>query len=142
LLEVVCVLAILAIVAAIAVPMLPHATSRPQLESYAIAMAALLKADRNTAVRQGRQIVTDIDASSRMLRSGATGRVVQAPSDVAFDALLPARCGQYAAATNIRFFSSGLSCGGTIALTRAGFAYEIRVNWLTGGVEIVSLTRA
>src|SRR5258705_940733 len=93
LLEVVCVVAILAILAAIAPPMLPRGTSRPQLESYAIAMAALLKADRNTAVRQGRQIITGIDAPSRLVRSGATGRVVQAPNDVAFDALLPSRCG-------------------------------------------------
>ena len=29
-------------------------------------------------------------------------------------------------------------CGGAIALSRAGMRYEVRVNWLTGGVDIVS----
>ena len=31
----------------------------------------------------------------------------------------------------------GMSCGGAIALTRLGVGYQIRVNWLTGGVEVV-----
>jgi general secretion pathway protein H len=30
-----------------------------------------------------------------------------------------------------------MSCGGTIAMARPGMGYEVRVNWLTGGVEIV-----
>src|SRR6266536_5479999 len=88
LLEVVCVLAILAILSAIVVPVLPRATSRARLESYAIATAALLKADRNAAMRRQIQIATEIDAVSRLVRSGATGRVVRVPGDVAFDALL------------------------------------------------------
>jgi general secretion pathway protein H len=32
-----------------------------------------------------------------------------------------------------------MSCGGVIALTRLGVGYQIRVNWLTGGVEVVPL---
>ena len=35
-----------------------------------------------------------------------------------------------------------MSCGGAIALTRLGVGYEIRVNWLTGRVEIVPVQRA
>jgi general secretion pathway protein H len=30
-----------------------------------------------------------------------------------------------------------MSCGGTLALTRLGVGYQVRVNWLTGGVEVV-----
>jgi general secretion pathway protein H len=63
--------------------------------------------------------------------------VVQIPDDVAFDAVLAARCNQRPAGATINFFASGMSCGGAIALTRLGTRYEIRVNWLTGGVEIV-----
>jgi general secretion pathway protein H len=137
LLEVVCVIAILAILAAFVMPVLPRGTSRARLESYAVATAALLKADHQAALRRQTQIATDVNAMSRMVRSGATGRIVRLPDDVAVDALLPARCGHYPAGSTIRFFSSGLSCGGVISLTRSGFGYEIRVNWLTGGVEIV-----
>ena len=73
------------------------------------------------------------------LRSGATGRTVRVPDDVRFDALLAARCNQRAAGPTIRFFASGMSCGGAIALTRLGVGYQVRVNWLTGGVEVVSI---
>lgn len=142
LLETVCVLAIFAILAAILMPMLPSGTSRTRLESYAIAAAALLKADRDAAIRRGSQVATEVDAADRLIRSGATDRIVQIPDDVKFDALLAARCQRYSSHSAIRFFSSGMSCGGAIALTRGGFGYEIRVNWLTGGVQIVALKPA
>src|SRR5260370_10449789 len=47
-LEMVCVLAIAALLAAILLPRLPGATSRPRLEAYAVEVAALLNADRNS----------------------------------------------------------------------------------------------
>jgi general secretion pathway protein H len=137
LLEVVCVIAILSLLAVLVVPALPRGTSRAGLESYAVAAAALLKADRHAAVRRRMAVATEVNAASRLVRSGATGRAVRVPDDVAFDALLPARCGDYPARMVIRFFSSGMSCGGVIALTRLGVGYEVRVNWLTGGIEIV-----
>jgi general secretion pathway protein H len=83
------------------------------------------------------QVATEVDAPSRLIRSGASGRVIQVPGDVSFDAMLAARCNQRPAGATIRFFASGMSCGGAIALTRLGVGYEIRVNWLTGGVDVV-----
>jgi general secretion pathway protein H len=142
LLEVVCVVAILAILAAIVAPVLPRGTSRARLESYAVATAAVLKADRNAAVRRRIQVATEVNSTSRLVRSGATSRVVRVPDDVEFDALLAARCSQSTAGSTIRFFASGMSCGGAITLSRLGIGYEIRVNWLTGGVEIVPLNRS
>ena len=137
LLELVCVIAIVSILAAIVVPALPRGTSRARLESFAIETAAMLKADRNAAIRNRVQVITEIDAPQRIVRSGATGCVLRVPDDVAFDALLAARCNQRAAGPTIRFCASGMSCGGAIALTRLGVGYEVRVNWLTGGVEVV-----
>jgi general secretion pathway protein H len=141
LLEVVCVVAIVTILAAIVIPAIPRGTSRVRLESYAIETAAMLKADRNAAIRNRMQIATEVDAPSRVIRSGATGRVIKVPDDVAFDAVLAARCNQRADGATIRFFASGMSCGGAIALTRLGVGYEIRVNWLTGGIEVVPFDR-
>lgn len=142
LLEMVCLVAMLAILAAIIVPALPRGTSRARLESYAIDTAALLKADRNAAMRRRTQVATEVNAMSRSIRSGATGRVLRMPDDVAFDALLVNRCSHRPAGSTIRFFASGMSCGGVIALTRLGVGYEVRVNWLTGGVEVVALNRS
>jgi general secretion pathway protein H len=141
LLEIVCIVAILAILAAILLPAFPRGTSRARLESYAIEAAALLKADRNAALRRRAPITTQIDAAARTIKSGATGRTVRFPDDVGFDAVLAARCNQRVAGPTIRFFASGMSCGGVIALTRLGTGYEIRVNWLTGGVEVAPVNR-
>ena len=138
-LEMVCVLAIVAILAGMLIPILPRGTSRIVLESYAIATAALLKADHDAAIRGSTQVATQIDAASRLVRSGATDRVVHIPDDVQFDALLAPYCSHYPTRSAIRFFSSGMSCGGAITLTRLGFVYQIHVNWLTGRVDIVAL---
>ncbi|MGX1321677.1 general secretion pathway protein H [Bradyrhizobium sp. USDA 377] len=137
LLEMVCVLAIVAMLAAILLPRMPTATSRPRLEAYAVEVAALLKADRNAAVSRYGAVSAVVDARARTVRSGSSAWIVQVPQDVVFDALLPQRCNGRPALSTISFFASGMSCGGTIRLTRFGSAIEVRVNWLTGGVEIV-----
>jgi general secretion pathway protein H len=51
--------------------------------------------------------------------------------------MLPQTCRRQAALSTISFFANGTSCGGTIALTRFDAGFEIRVNWLTGRIEIV-----
>jgi general secretion pathway protein H len=140
LIEIVCVLAIIAGLAAIILPALPHSTSRARLEAYAIETATLLRADHDTAVWRRGQVATEVDVLARSVRSGATGRVLRLPQDIHFEALLATRCNQRPAGTTINFFGSGMSCGGTIALTRLGIGYQIRVNWLTGGVEVVPVT--
>jgi general secretion pathway protein H len=134
---VVCVLAIVALLAAILLPAVPRGTSHARLEAYAVEAAALLRADRNAAIRRHVAVVTQVDAIGRTIRSGASGRAVRVAGDVAFDALLAERCNDRPTFSTISFFASGMSCGGTIVLTRPGTSYEIRVNWLTGGIEIV-----
>jgi general secretion pathway protein H len=137
LLETICVLAIIAMLAAIALPAFPRGTSRTMLEAYALETAALLKADRNAAIRRGAAVATDLGSISRTIRSGATGRLLQLPQDVGFNAILASQCDRRAAGTAIQFRPSGMSCGGTIFLSRLGTTLEVRVTWLTGGVEIV-----
>ncbi len=137
LVEMVCVIAIIAMLAAILLPHISRATSRPRLEGYAVETASLLKADRTAAMRRRVPIATQVDAGERYLRSGSTGRILRVPDDVSFSATLPIRCNDRPAFSTINFFATGMSCGGTIVLSRLGAAYEIRVNWLTGGIEIV-----
>lgn len=137
LIEMLCVLAIIGLLAAIILPAIPRATTRAKLESYAVQTAALLKADRNAALRRQVQVTTQIDAETRSIRSGVTGRVIRLPSDVSLDTMLASRCADRNAGRSIDFFPSGMSCGGVIALARPGMGFEVRVNWLTGGVDIV-----
>jgi general secretion pathway protein H len=139
LLETVCALAIVAMLAAIALPTFPRRTSHSRLEAYALETAALLEADRNAAIRRGAQVATGFSAEDRTIRSGASGQVLKLPDDVAFNAVLAAQCDRRAAGTTIEFFPSGMSCGGTLSLSRLGAGFEVRVAWLTGGVEIVPI---
>ena len=137
LLEIVCVLAIVGLLAAVILPAIPRATSRAGLEGYAVAVATLLKADRVAALRRRVRVETLIDAQARTIRSGGDGRIVRVPADVRLDAMLATRCYDRTTGMTVDFFPSGMSCGGVIALTRSGFGYEVRVNWLTGGVDVI-----
>jgi general secretion pathway protein H len=138
LLEMVAVLALIATMAAVLLPFVPRQTTQSRLHGYALQTAALLKEDRNAAIRHGVGVATLVDAGSRVIRSGNTTDMIRIPDDVHFEALLPRTCNQREALSTIRFFASGMSCGGAVALTRADVGYEIRVNWLTGRIEIVS----
>ena len=142
LLEMTAVIAIVAMLAAILLPVAPRATTRQRLAAYAVETAALLKADRNAALRRSAQINAQIDAPGRMIRSGSSGRIMRIPDDVSFQAMLPLTCNERPARSTISFFATGMSCGGTIVLSRLGAGYEVRVNWLTGGIEVVARDRS
>ncbi|MGJ4996964.1 type II secretion system protein [Bradyrhizobium sp. HKCCYLS3077] len=139
-LEMVCVLAIVAMLAAIALPMLPSSTSPSRLEAYAIALAALLKADRNAAFQDDRQVAASIDTQARRVMSGSGPQVVQLPADVAFEAVLPQRCNGLPAFSTISFLPSGMSCGGILRIACEGYGIEIKVNWLTGDIDLAAQT--
>ena len=139
LIEIVCVLAIVGLLAAIALPAIPRGTSRVQLESYAVQAAALLKSDRNAALRRRAPVATQIDALSRSIRSGATGRRLVLPGDVIMEATLASTCRDQPSGRTIDFFPSGMSCGGVVAIRRPDAGFQVRVNWLTGGIGIVAL---
>jgi general secretion pathway protein H len=138
LIEMVCVMAIIGLLAAVLMPNIPRQTSRSRLESYAIDAASVLKADRNAAISHRTEVTTQVDAGSRSLRSGATGATIRVPDDVRFDTLLPENCNYRPVYASISFFASGMSCGGVITLSRLDASYEIRINWLTGRIEIVT----
>jgi len=118
---------------------MPRATSRARLESYAVETAAILTADRNAAIRRHVQTTTRLDAATRTIRSSAGVRLLRLPDDVAFDALLAKTCNGRAAGASIDFFPTGASCGGTIEIARPGAGFQVRVNWLTGGIEVVTV---
>jgi len=138
LIEIVCVLAIIALLAAVILPAIPRATGRTGLERYAVATASLLEGDRVAALRGRMRIATIVDAETRTIRSGASDGTVQLPDDVRLDAMLPTHCYDRPTGTTIDFFPSGMSCGGVLALTHGGAEYEIRVNWLTGAVDVLA----
>ena len=138
LIEAVAVLAIIALMSALALPRIPHATTRPMLEAYSMQVAALLKADRVAAVRRRVRVDTALSTADRSVTSGSGAGRLQLPADVAFDAIVAQTCAGRSNGAAIGFLPSGMSCGGTVALARPGVAFQVKVNWYTGGVEIVA----
>src|SRR3974377_1592832 len=122
LLEMVCVVALVAILAAVLMPLVPRNTSRARLLAYATEDAALLNASRNVATRQATKVSTLVDTSSRAIRSGATAQLIRIPDDVRFEALLPQSCRQRAASSTISFFSDGMSFGAGSAASPAALS--------------------
>jgi general secretion pathway protein H len=70
LLEMVCVLAVIAMLAAVLLPLFPHQTSRSRLQAYALQAATLLKADRNAAIRHQAQVATLVDTETKLAEDG------------------------------------------------------------------------
>ena len=120
LIEVVCVLAIIGLLAALVLPAIPRGTSQARLAGYAVEVAALLKGDRNAAIRSHAQVATSLDAERRIVVSGATASIVEIPADVTFEALLARRCGDRRVGATIDFFPSGASCGGVVSYRATG----------------------
>lgn len=142
LIEVVCVLAIVGLLAAVAMPLAPRATSAARLQGYAVEIASLLKADRNAAIERHALVSTYLSADARLVASGSGRGRVNLPADVSFDATVARTCDGRSSGASIDFFPNGMSCGGTIGLARPGGGYQVRVNWLTGGVEIVPVGKS
>ena len=142
LLEMVCVIALIAMLAAVLLPLMPRQTSRARLQAYALETATLLTTDRNAAIRRRGDVVTVVDPRARAIRSGASARTLRIPDDVRVDAVLPQTCRHRAVLSTISFFADGMSCGGAVTLSRLDAAYEVRVNWLTGRIDIVSRNTA
>ncbi len=69
--------------------------------------AALLKEDRNAAIRRGTGVATLVDTGSRVIRSGASADMIRIPDDVRFETLLPRTCNHREALSTIRFFAVG-----------------------------------
>ena len=97
-------LAIVGLLAALVLPAIPRATSQSRLAGYAVDVAALLKGDRNAAMRNHVAVATSLDAERRTVRSGATAAVVEIPADVTFAALLGAALRGPAGRLHDRFF--------------------------------------
>ena len=83
LVEVTLALTLVGLLAALSLPrVLPDATSTAlRLKTFEV--AALLRADRNAALRTGQTTATEVDLAARRVRSGASGRWIVLPDSVA-----------------------------------------------------------
>lgn len=127
LIELMLALAVMALIAGLALPRVYPGSGAANARVTAYSVAALLRADRNAAIRTGTTVTTRIAPDGV---SGSAGGVTIAP-DIALS-LRGAPDG------SISFLPDGRSSGGAISLRRDRTVLSVLVNPLTGGVQIVT----
>ena len=135
LIEVMAVMLIIALVASLAVMVIPG-TGRARLKAVTLETAALLRRERVAAMLTGQERHVALDGERRAL-VGDGGGVVAIPRDVVFDVLGTTE--HWGGRLDVvRFLPDGASSGAVVRLSRERAAYEVRVNWYTGGVAVLA----
>jgi general secretion pathway protein H len=138
LLDLVLALAVFAFVVLVALPSLPQGTTPARQAAYALEVAAVLKSDRTAAARTGREFATQIDVPGRIVSGTANGQVVMLPEDLTLDVLASDICAAGQGRFAIAFAPDGRSCGAVISISKGTRDWRVRINWLTGFVDVVA----
>ena len=137
LVEMLVVMAILALVLAVVPPLFSSSLSSATLKAASRDLASGLRAARSEAITLNKEVLFHLDLAAHSFSIGDAKAAVSLPSEaeiVLFTATSEAQDDQVGA---IRFFADGSSTGGGITLSAADQKYEILVDWLTGRVSIV-----
>ena len=136
LLDVVLTLGILALVVLLAVPPAPRASVGPvELRAEAAQIAATFRKARAEAVRLQSQTDVVYDEAAGDIRYGGRACTRYVPGS-ASTGRPPASVRSCPGGRALRFLADGRSCGAVMTLSAAGKSMRLRVDWLTGRVEI------
>ena len=137
LLELLIVLAIIALVTGIVLPMFGGPVSTSELRASARQLAAGLRLARSEAVSERRETFLVLDVAGKRFKVDQDPREHKLPSGIDLK-LFTAQNDLVDATTGaIRFFPDGGSNGGRITLAAGTRKYEVDVDWLTGRVAIL-----
>ena len=137
LIELMIVLMIMAIVAALVVPMLSGGVSNTQLRSAARQLASGLRLARSEAVSQRRETFLLLDVAGRRFKVDRDPQEHALPRDVELKLFTAQKDLVDEKTGSIRFYPDGGSNGGRITVGSGERKYEVDVDWLTGRVAIL-----
>lgn len=137
LVELLVVLVLMAIIAAVAVPILGPGVSNTDLKAAARKVAAGLRMARNDAVATRTDTRVVLDLEHRSFQIERDPRVYALPKEMQMK-LFTAQSDLVSETTGaIRFYPDGGSNGGRVTLGAGERKYEVDVDWLTGRVAIL-----
>ena len=137
LLELLIVLLLVGLIAALTVPAFSGGVSTTQLKSAAREVAAGLRLARGQAIAQRSEAALELDVTARAFRVLPDPRVHALPAGIdiklftAQSDLVNDRVGA------IRFYPDGGSNGGRVTLAAGERKFDVDVDWLTGRVAIL-----
>ena len=134
--ELLVVLAVIALAAALVAPMFGTGTSPGEIRALTREVAAELNLARSTAIRTGAEVAFVVDVETPSFRVGRDAPSKTLPSDIVLD-LKTARSQRIdKSKAAILFYPDGSATGGRLRLEREGVGATVRVEWLTGRVEV------
>ncbi len=136
LIEMLVVIAIIALIAAFALPQFTSAQAKADMSSAARRLAAGLRSTRSLAMTQGRSEAFSLDIAHRLYRSGS-GVTQAIDKNVGLTLVTASRERIDAVTGSIRFYADGSSTGGGIGVRAGTRNALILVDWLTGRVSVV-----
>jgi len=137
LLEMLVVLAIMGLVAALVLPTFGNGVSTSELRSSARQVAAGLRAARSEAVSQRRETFLVLDLEGRRFKVDRDPKEYTLPPRIEIKLFTAQRDIDDARTGSIRFFPDGGSNGGRVTLAAGERKYDVDVDWLTGRVAIL-----
>lgn len=137
LLELLIVLAILALVAGLVLPTFGSGVSTSELRSSARQLAAGLRLARSEAVSQRRETFLVVDLEGRRFKVDQDPKEHKLPPRIDMKLFTAQRDIVDAKTGAIRFFPDGGSNGGRITVAAGERKFDVDVDWLTGRVAIL-----
>ena len=137
LLEMLVVLMLIGLIAALTIPTFSGGVSTTALKSAAREVAAGLRLARGQAIAQRTESVLELDVAGRSFRVPPDPRVHTLPSGIELKLFTAQRDLISDQVGAVRFYPDGGSNGGRITLAAGERKFDVDVDWLTGRVAIL-----
>jgi general secretion pathway protein H len=137
LVELLVVLALLAVSLAVIVPNISGSLATAQAKSATRAVLSALRLARTRAIARQEETTVEFDLDARSYRIAPDGRIRHLPDHLEL-ALVAAQSEQSGdRRAGITFFPDGSSTGGRVSLTTDARDYVVDVDWLTGVADVL-----
>jgi general secretion pathway protein H len=137
LIELLVVLTLMALISAMALPMLSGGVSGTDLKTAARDVAAGLRLARDRAISQRSESLLELNLETRTFRVSPDERIHRLPEKLELKLYTAQRDLLNDKVGAIHFFPDGGSNGGRITLTAGERKFDVDVDWLTGRVAIL-----
>lgn len=135
LMEVLTVLAILALTVVISLPLLKTSGSGRAFRAEAQEISALFRLARIDAVSRNRETRIVVDLKNREIAYDGRAQPIRLAAETAIE-VKTAQGEVVATEAGFRFLPGGGASGGSLTLERQGNRATIAVNWLTGAIAV------
>lgn len=135
LLELLVVLAILALALGLAAPNTRSSGTTLEPRTFAVRLASELRLARTTAILRGREVVFEFNAKERWAQIDGSRRIAL-PATLSLTIVATRARDANSTDARLVFFRDGSSTGGEISVRAGNMGHVVSIDWLTGAVRV------